>query len=133
MGGRECARDLEDDRHDVGDRLGPFPASPGAERLALDQLHDEKRDALRVADVVHRADLRVVQARDDARLAVEPLAESRIGGQYGRQHLERHRSIEPRVPPAVHVAHTACAEQTGDFVGAEEHAGSERHLAEQCS
>ena len=106
---------------------------PGAERLAFDQLHDEKRDALRVADVVDRADLRVVQARDDARFAVEPLAESRIGGQRGRQHLERHRSIEPRVTPAVDFSHSARAEQAGDFVGAEESAGSEHHLEVQCS
>ena len=57
---------------------------PRGQRLALEQFHHQERhvDAVdrRRADVVQRADVRMVQAGDAARLALEPLARVGIGG-----------------------------------------------------
>ena len=54
---------------------------PVRERLAFEILHDEVRGAVLLAHVVQRADVRMIELRDRARLAVEPLAELRIGGE----------------------------------------------------
>ncbi len=47
--------------------------NPGGERFALEVLHDEEIDAAFVTDVVQRADVRIAQRRNRARLAFEPL------------------------------------------------------------
>src|SRR6266852_2667479 len=54
---------------------------PVRQRLAVEQLHDEERRAVVLADVVQRTDVRVGQLRDRARFAIEALAELRVRGQ----------------------------------------------------
>ena len=49
-----------------------------AQRLAVEQLHDEERQIAVPADVVERADVRVVQRRGRPGLALEPLERRRI-------------------------------------------------------
>ena len=49
--------------------------------------------------------------------------------QVGRQHLYRHRAIEPRVARSVDLTHPARAEGGLDFVGAESSAGAEGQTA----
>ena len=98
---------------------------PGRQRLAVDQLHDEKRHALVLADVVERADVRVRQARDRPRLALEPLAELGVGGQCCRQDLDRDGAIEPRVARPIDLAHPAGAEQRHDLVRSQPRSGWE--------
>jgi hypothetical protein len=94
---------------------------------ALDVLHDEERDGVRagggalVADVVQRADVRMVQGRDRARFTLEALAE-RAGDR-----LDRNGAIQPRVDRAIDLAHAAGADLRGDFVDAEARAGGETH------
>ena len=51
---------------------------PFRERLALHQLEHEPAPAVGVREPVNRRDLRVVQCREDARLAVEPRPAVRI-------------------------------------------------------
>ena len=48
-------------------------AMPILQRLALEQLHHHELLAVVLADVVERADVRMVQDRDDARFALEAL------------------------------------------------------------
>ena len=71
------------------------------------------------ADVVERADVRMVERRDRPRLALEALADCGFGGELRRQHLDRDVAIEPRVAGAIHLAHAAGAEQRDDLVGPE--------------
>ena len=81
--------------------------SPAArERFAVDELHDEKVDALVVADVVNGADVRVVERRDRARLPFEPGSALRILGPH-RGRILRDVPAEPRVVRAEHLAHAA--------------------------
>ena len=45
---------------------------PIRQRLAVEALHDEKVDAVLVADVVEGADVRMIQRGDRLRFALEP-------------------------------------------------------------
>ena len=56
-------------------------ASRVGQRLALEKLHDEKRRAVVLADVVERADVRMLELRERARFALEARAELRVGGE----------------------------------------------------
>ena len=94
---------------------------PVGQRLAFEELEDEEA----VADVEQRADVRVRELRDCPGFAVEPLPELGIGGERGRQDLDRHRAIEPRVTGSVDLAHSARAERRGELVGTETCAGGE--------
>ena len=59
--------------------LGKRPVGDaGSERLAFQQLHDQKRRALVFANVVDRADVRVIEGRGGARFTEQPLAGPRI-------------------------------------------------------
>ena len=82
-------------------------------------------DAVLFADVVQRADVRMVELRDRPRLALEALANCASAANAG-QDLDRDGAIEPRVARLVDLAHAAGAERRQDLVGAETGAGIER-------
>jgi hypothetical protein len=48
------------------------------QRFSFEILHHEEVGVVLLTDVVERADVRMIQARDGARLALEPLAELAI-------------------------------------------------------
>ena len=61
--------------------------TPTAERLAADELGDEiARLRLRAGEIVDVEDVGVVQPRHRVRLAIEALAELRIGGEAAQRH-----------------------------------------------
>jgi hypothetical protein len=97
------------------------------ERLALDQLHHQIVGLTLAADVVERADVRVVEARDRARLALEAGADLGVVDEVRRKHLDRDFAAEPRIARAIDLAHAAGAERGEDFVGTEASRGGERH------
>jgi hypothetical protein len=72
MGASEGVGDLraEADGLSGGNRAA---LQPPMERLAFDVLHHQEIDAVLMPDVVQRADVRMIQLRDRARLSVEPL------------------------------------------------------------
>jgi hypothetical protein len=78
-----------------------------AQRLALQHFHHEKRMAVVLADVVQRADVRVIQRRRRACLALESLQSDRIARERVGQKLHRHLPSETRVLGAVDDAHSA--------------------------
>ena len=72
------------------------------------------------SDVVHLADVGVVERRDRPRLALESLPV------LGRQLLDRHDALEPGIEGLVDLAHATSANSRLDFVRAETCAGCER-------
>src|SRR5260221_109651 len=76
------------------------------ERLAVDVLHDQEVDLRLAADVVERANVRMVERGDRFRFALETEAELRIRCMGCRQNLHRDGAIETRarktspIPPA---------------------------------
>ena len=69
------------------------------------------------SDVVHLADVGVVERRDRPRLALESLSV------LGRQLLDRHDALEPGIEGFVDLAHATSANSRLDFVRAETCAG----------
>ena len=101
---------------------------PRGERFALEVLHHQEIDVGFVTDVVQRADVRMAQRRDRARLALEPLLHLGVVSPMRRQHLDGDRSRQPRVRGFVDFAHAAGADRGDDFVGSESSARAQRHV-----
>jgi len=76
---------------------------------ALDVLHHQ----IVWADVVQRADVRVIQRRHNASLALEPVSESSCAT------LMATHAIESGVPRLPHFSHAPRADRRENFVGAE--------------
>lgn len=72
------------------------------ERLPLQPLHDHEVPAVVGADVVDGADVRVVQRRGGARLALKALDRLRIGGQFLRKDLQRDTAAETGIFGFIH-------------------------------
>ena len=110
VSGREGIQRL---RRDPRDALGGQRATlhRGAQRLAVDQLHDEPAGL--GIDVVHRRDVRVVHACRGAGLAREPLALARLVGALqrgGLDQLDRDVAPQDRVVDAIDPPHAAGAD-----------------------
>ena len=71
-----------------------------------------------LADVVERADVRMIERRDRAGFALEALGERALDG------LDGDVAIEPDVVGAIDVAHAAGSGGVDDFVRSEACAGS---------
>ena len=72
-----------------------------------------------VADVVERADVRVGEARDGARLALQALAPIGVVRQRPGKDLDRDDPIEPRITGSIDLAHAPRAGQALNLVRSE--------------
>ena len=86
------------------------------EGLPFEQLHDQIRLPLVLADVMNRADVGMVERRGRLGLASKPLQRLRIVGELFRQELQRHRSPQPGVFGLVDDTHAAATELRHDLV-----------------
>ena len=77
--------------------------------------HDQVEVPVRLAGLVDRHDVGVVDRRREARLALEALAEVAVGGVVRGDQLERHRAPEIQLRGPVDDAHAAA---TGDRIDA---------------
>ena len=82
----ERARDVLEDAHRLAHRQRAA-RQPRAQRLALDERHDEERQAVRLARAQHRHDVRMLKRRRQHDLALEPVDRDRRG-ELVRQHLD---------------------------------------------
>ena len=80
-----------------------------------------------MADVVERADMRMVQARNGLRFALETFAQLRIVGKMSGKNLDCDDAVEAGIARAVHLAHTARTERSDDFVGPQASPSRESH------
>ena len=87
-----------------------------AQRLPVEQLHDEERQIAMPPDVVERADVRVVQRRGRPGLTLEPFERRRIGRELRRQKFDRDLTAEPRVLGAINDTHPALPDLVEDAV-----------------
>src|SRR5205085_5199373 len=109
------AKQLLERQRTPGDAIG--------QRLAFQKLHDE----VVLADVVERADMRVIELGDRARFPFETRLELHVLRELGRKNLDGHTAIEPRVASSPNLAHPARPERRNDFVWPQARARSERH------
>jgi hypothetical protein len=80
------------------------------EGLPFEILHDDEGLAFMLADLVNRADVRVVQHRGGARFAFETFESLRVQGEAVGQELERYKAAELGVLGLVDHAHPSAAE-----------------------
>jgi hypothetical protein len=99
------------------ERQGAASDSIG-ECLTLDVFHHQELDAILIADIVERANVRVIQTRNGPSFQLESFAKFRLVRQCGRQNLDRSNAIQPRVACAIDLSHPTRADQCQDFVGA---------------
>jgi len=124
----ERVGDRDSDFQRFVERERPAP-DPIRERLAFQVLHHEEVDVALLADVVQRADVRVIQRGDRLRFALEPVAPLRIVGEMRRQHFDRDRAVQSRVGCFVDLAHAAGAQRGDELVRSEFGAGLEWQLS----
>ena len=113
--GLERVGDLDRERQQqIG--LERAPGDAMLQRRPVEELHDEERAAVLLADVVDGADVGVIQRRRGPRLAAESGQRLGIVGEVGRQELQRDEALQPRVLGFVHDAHAAAAQLLDDAV-----------------
>ena len=95
--------------------------------LPFEVFHDEILGPVLVADVVEDADVRMRQARDRPRLALEAFAEAGARGEMRREDFDGDGAVEPRVDGAVHLAHPAGPDRRLDLVRSDAGPGAQRH------
>ena len=115
-GGMCCAHgrgDLDDDVEGLAHR--EVPHQPMAQRLAIDVLHRDELLAVRpLTQRVDRADVRMIERRERARLAREAGAAPGVGGEVQRQDLDGDVATELGVVCAVDLAHAPFAQLAED-------------------
>src|SRR5262245_25639320 len=84
--------------------LGPDWLSPNAmlQRLAFEQLHHNELPPFLFADVVNRADVRMVQGRSGSGLALKSLNRMAVLGNFIGQEFESDLAAKPSVFSFVH-------------------------------
>src|SRR5207247_8342796 len=102
---------------------------PIGKRLAFEILHHEIVHIAVMADIVKRADVRMVQRSDRLRFALESCLDFRPGGNLLEEHLDSDGAVQPRITSFVHLPHSSRAKRRKDFVGAKMGTGSKRHKA----
>lgn len=118
---RDCERAIERDGS-VGETIG--------ERLPLEVFHHQEIDPLVMAEVIERADVRMIENGNRSRLTVETSAGRRIRAEAFGEYLDRHRSIKAPIARAIHLTHSTGANGRDDFVGPDACARGENQRAE---
>ncbi len=120
---REAARDRVGDADRLLGRQPAERVDAAAERLTRQELHrDEEARRLLPLDlavVEHRDDVRVLELREDARLAREALLKLRVvlaRRPFDVQHLQRDVATERHLLGAVHLPHSADRDERADLV-----------------
>lgn len=88
------------------------------QRRAREQLHHEIGTPVGRADIEERADVRVIEGRNGAPLALEP-REGVRRLRRRRENLDRNLAAQSRVGPSIDLAHAAFAKLLNDAVRAE--------------
>ena len=100
---------------------------PAGQGLALDELEDQILMSLVLADIVQRADVRMIERRQAARFTLEPLLVLRRRSDDRRHHFDRDDAVEAGIAGFEHLAHSAGAKRRQDFVRSEARAAGQAH------
>jgi hypothetical protein len=128
-------RDLEPGRDADGDVDGvhqPHAVTRDrrVKRSALDEFHDERVRRTRIGaffPAVDASDVRTVEGREQLRFAAESRDAVGTRQEDLREDLDGHVTIQPLIPRAIDLPHTADPQRPDDLVGADANARGERH------
>src|SRR5436305_1547421 len=111
----ECIADLNRDFQGFRDRKRPTLDSL-VEGFALQEFHHQVADAILFADIVQGANMRMMQARDGAGLALKALLQIISPAHHRRKNLNSDLTIEPSVAGTINLTHAAGANGRQDLV-----------------
>src|SRR6266545_801842 len=124
----ESIGDLPCDRERIPNPGSGIPSMKAiGKRFSLHQLQYQRAYAVCILEPVNRADVRVIERREQARLAFESCGSCRIAGEVIRKYLDRHIARKLYVARLVDLTHPPGAERREDFVRAETSARRKRH------
>ena len=103
------------------------------QRLAVQKFHGQKRPPAVFADVIYRADVRMVQRRCRFRLAPKTFERLRVMRHFIRQKFQRHKAVQPRVFRLVHHTHPAATQFFQDAIVRNRPANNGRGITHWCS
>ena len=128
--GVERAGHLADHRHGTERLEAAVLGDHRAQVGSLDVAHRDEQQAVDLARLVERDDVRVVDGGREARLAVETGAERLVLHELGSEHLQRDLAPEAQVLGPVHDTHAAAADDGLDAVARQLRADAQvsRHL-----
>jgi hypothetical protein len=124
-----------DRRHDRGDpvgRKGSLPVEQRPHVAAGDVAHRDEQHAARLAGLVQRDDVRVIDGGGGLGLPVEPLPERLVGGQRRSQDLERDDAAELFVAGTEDRRHPAVPDLLFEQVPADPRARCKAACAHRC-
>jgi hypothetical protein len=104
------------------------PGNAMLQSKAVQKLHGDEGLAILLADIVNRANVRMVQGGRGLGLALKTGKRLRVAGNFLWQKLEGHKTVQPRVLGFVNHAHAAAAKLFYDAVvrnGLADHFGEE--------
>ena len=93
-------------------------ADPCGQGVALHQFHDEVVDTVLLANIVERADVRVVMAADGTGFTLEASKQMRVAGEMFGKDFDGDSAVQERVDGGVHFSHTAGTKLVVDCVWA---------------
>src|SRR5688572_10135540 len=122
MGVRECVSDLNPVTEGRFEREA-LASDQLVQRTPFDVLHDDVRLALEGANLMNRADIRVIELRGALRFAPKVKLRRRVAG--AADNLQGYGAIEVGVVRGVDLAHPAGADKASDVVVIERAAGQD--------
>src|SRR5204863_7011200 len=124
----ESARDLRRGRGDEQRVDAALLLDFVRERAAIEVRHHRIDNAVDLAIVENRTDVRVAELRRCLRLALKSLGDLRILAEVRMQDLDHYASRESRLLGEIHIGHSAAAETTNDAIAAAGGAAKLREL-----
>ena len=103
-----------------------FVGDAVAQRLSFQELHHKEGPSLIVAQVVDRADARVVQRRGGAGFTLESIQRHRVPGEAARKELDGHNAVQADVSRLINFTHSTCAQEFQNQVRPDLLAGGNR-------
>src|SRR4051812_24805201 len=110
VGGRQCAGDSGGDVDHFAN-VEPARGHPLAQRFAFDVLGGDVMRAAVLADLINRDDVRMIERRGRARLALKAAYALLVPRESHRQQLERDLAIERLILGKIALAHPAGADE----------------------
>src|SRR5579863_3133583 len=111
----ERVGNLDSDFQQLFDEERTF-INPRGQSFTFDVLHHEEIGAVLRADIVERADVRMVQRGDSPRFALKALARFRRFGKMLGQNFDGDGAVEARIAGAINLTHAARTYTCDDFV-----------------
>jgi hypothetical protein len=109
------------------DRQRALTGKPIGERFTFQVFEHQLIEIAVAAEVVNRADMRIVQRGDGARLAFKTASRFRISR--ARQNFDGNGPLQSRVARTIHVGHATGTQRPHDFVWTQACASLKRHAA----